>query len=257
MSAESNSPYLSTDDLVQTGKSGYLTNLEALEYLKEKRDFWYDFSILSMAATSVAVLFSLGLASGVAAAALKTLATVASFDRLILIIELLLEAFKNEITIIPKVKTDAGKIELFVKTNDGRLFAFESRSKGTSQIKWRQEHQDFLILSSQKNGKTRTQKWAELSTIGANLNTSVLALKKQKNEIVGKTNTQLRKPVTRAIILTGKTEIDPNNDEALFADFGKLKKEDRKLLRVAAENTVFLLNQDDLVNFLLPKDKNL
>lgn len=255
MSAESNLPGLSTDDLVQTGKSGYLVNHEALEYLKEKRDVWYNLSKVWIAITSITAILSLGFASGGAAAALKCLAIATSFDRLILIVEMLLEVFKDEITIIPKVKTDAGKIELFVKTNDGRLFAFESRSKGTSQIKWRQDRQDFLISSSQKNGKLRTQKWAELASIGKNLNTSVLALKKQKNEIVGKTNTQLRKPVTRAIILTGKTEIDPNNDDELFIDFGQLKKDDKKLLRVTTENTVFLLNQDDLVNFLMPPDK--
>lgn len=256
MSTELNLPELSIDNLIQTGESGYLVNLEALQYLEEKRDFWYNFSMFWIAITSITAILSLGFASGGAAAALKALAIATSFDRLILIVELLLEAFKDEITIIPKVKTDAGKIELFVKTKDGRLFAFESRSKGTSQIKWRQEQQDFLISSRQKNGKTRTQKWAELSTIGANLNESVLALKKQKNQIVGTTNTQLKKPVIKAIIFTGKTEISQNNDDELFVDFGKIKKRDKKLLRVAAEYTIFLLNQDDLVNFLLPQDKN-
>jgi hypothetical protein len=256
MNTESNLSGLSIDDLIQTGKSGYLSNYEALEYLKEKRDFWYNLSKIWIAITSITAILSLGFASGGAAAALKCLAIAISFDRLTLIIEPLLEAFKNEITIIPKVKTESGKIELFVKTNDGRLFAFESRSKGTSQIKWRQEQQDFFISSRQKNGKTRTQKWSELSTIGANLNESVLALKRQKNQIVGTTNTQLKKPVIKAIIFTGKTEISQNNDDELFVDFGRIKKDDKKLLRVAAEYTIFLLNQDDLVNFLLPQDKN-
>jgi hypothetical protein len=250
MSTEVNLPKLSINDLYQTGKSGYFINYEALEYLIEKRDFWYNFSRIAMATTAVTAILSLGFASGGAAAALKALSIATSFDRLISVVKMLLEAFDDEITIIPKVKTDAGKIELFVKTSDGRLFAFESRSKGTSQVRWREDRQDFFISSNQK-----THKWSELANISKNLNKSVLALKKQKNEIVGKTNTQLRKPVTRAIILTGKTKIDPSNDEELFLDFGKLKKDDKKLLRVTTENTVFLLNQDDLVDFLMPPDK--
>lgn len=248
-------PELSANDFYQTGKSGYLQNDEALEYLKEKRDFWYNLSKIWIAITSVTAILSLGFASGGAASALKCLMIATSLDRSILIVEMLLEAFKEKITIIPKIKTDVGKIELFVKTNDGRLFAFESRSKGTSRIKWRQDRQDFFVSSIQKNGKHRTQKWAELASISKNLNASVLALKKQKSEIIGTNNTQLRKPVTRAIIFTGRTEIDPNNDGELFLDFGKLRKNDKKLLRVTTDNTVFLLNQDDLVDFLMPPDE--
>ena len=245
---------LSIDDLYQTGKSGYLQNGEALEYLKGKRDFWYNFSRVAMSLTGITGFFTLGLACGGVAISLKALAIAVSLDRLISIIEMLLESFKDEITIIPKVQSGAGKIELFVKTIDGRLFAFESRSKGISRVKWREDRQAFYISSRQKNGKARTHQWAELSSIAKNLNQSVLNLKKEKNEIMGTSNRQLSKPVTRAIIFTGKTEIDPNNDLELFMDFGKHKKDDKKVLRVATENMIFLVNQDDLVDLLMLPD---
>ncbi len=247
---ELNLPELSINDFYQTGESGYLQNLEALEYLRNKRELWYKLSQLATIAATTTAIFSLGFASGGAAAALKAMIIATSFDRLISICELLLETFKDGITIIPRVQTNVGEIELFIRTIDGRLFAFESRSKGTSKVKWRQDRQDFFISSNRK-----THKWGELASIGKNLNEAVVSLKKQKNEIVGKTNTQLRKPVIKAIILTGKTQIDPNNDSELFADFGKIKKDDSKLLRVATQNTIYLLNQNDLVNFLLPPDK--
>ena len=257
MNIEPSLPKLSIDDLIQIGESGYLQNGEALEYLEEKRDFWYNLSMFWIAITSITAILSLGFASGGAAAAMKALSIATSFDRLIVIVKLLLDAFKDEITIIPKVKTDAGKIELFVKTKDGRLFAFESRSSGTSQIKWREDRQDFFINSRTSKGKPRSKKWGELNSVSASLNQAVLALKRDKNEIMGKTNTEKKRPVIKAIILTGKTGVDPKNDATLFVDFGKLKKEDCKVLRVATDTVILLVNQEDLVDFLMPREKNL
>lgn len=257
MNIEPSLPKLSIENLVQTGESGYFINDGALEYLKEKRDFWYNLSKVWIAITSITAILSLGFASGGAAAALKCLAIATSFDRLILIVEMLLEAFKDKITIIPKVQTAAGKIELFVRTDDGRLFAFESRSSGTSQIEWREDRQDFFINSRTSKGKSRSKRWSELNSVGASLNQAVLALKKEKNEIVGKTSKEQKRPVIKAIILAGKTEIDLNNDSALFVDFGKLKKEDSKVLRVATDSVILLVNQQNLVEFLMPRDKNL
>lgn len=255
MDIESNLPELSINDLFQTGESDYLVNHEALEYLKEKQEFWSNMSKITGASAAVTAFFNPPLATGGAAASLKALGIAVSFERLALIVEMLLRDYPGEITIIPKIKTDAGEIELLVRTNDGMFFAFESRSKGTSKIKWREERQDFFINSRTKKGNIRTQKWGELSSVATRLNQAVLALRRQKNEIVGKTKTEQKRAVIKAIVLTGKTEIDPKNDSELFVDFGKLKKEDGKVLRVATENVIFLVNQQNLVDFLMPRDK--
>jgi hypothetical protein len=257
MDVESNLLELSINDLYQTDESGYLQNYEALKYLRNKRELWYRLSRFATIATAATAIFSLGFASGGAAAALKALIIATSFDRLISISEMLLEVFKDEITITPKVKTNAGEIELFIKMGDGRLFAFESRSSGTSQIKWREDRQDFFINSRTSKGKPRSKKWAELNNVGTNLNRAVLGLKEGKNEIMGRTKTEQKRPVIKAIILTGKTEIDPNNDSELFVDFGKLKKKDGKVLRVATDRVILLVNQQNLVDFLMPREKNL
>jgi hypothetical protein len=215
MGIESDFLGLSIDNLVQTGESGYLKNYAALEYLKEKRDFWYNLSKLAGAGAAGAIVINPGVAMGGAIVSLKGLGIAVSFDRLILIVEMLLEAFGDRITIIPKVQTDEGKIELLVRTDDGMFFAFESRSKGTSRIKWREERQDFFIYNRTSKGNTRAQKWGELRDVSKNLNRSVLAFKRQKNEIIGRTKTEQKKPVTKAIIFTGKTEIDPNKCSSL------------------------------------------
>lgn len=257
MSTELNLPELSINDLYQTGESGYLQNCEALEYLRNKREFWNNISKLIGVGGAGAAFFNPTLAIGGAAASLKALGIAVSFERLVLIVEMILKDYPGEITITPKVKTDAGEIELLVRTSDGMFFAFESRSKGTAKIKWREDRQYFFIGSHTNKGKIRTQKWSELSSVVTRLNQAVLTLRRQKNEIVGKTKTEQKRPVIKAVILTGKTQIDPNNDLELFVDFGKLKKENRKVLRVATESVIFLVNQQNLVDFLMPREKNL
>ncbi|WP_373539675.1 hypothetical protein [Chamaesiphon sp.] len=248
---------LSADDLYQNAESKCLQNSKGLEYLKNKQELWSNISKLIGVGGAGAAFFNPPLAIGGAAASLKALGITVSFERLALIVEMLLRDYPGEITITPKVKTDAGEIELLVRTSDGMFFAFESRSKGTSRIKWREDRQNFFINSRTKKGKPRSQKWGELISVGTRLNQAVLTLKKQKNEIIGKNKAEQKRPVIKAIILTGKTEIDPNNDPAMFVDFGKLKKKEGKVLRVATENVIFLVNQQNLVDFLMPRDKNL
>jgi hypothetical protein len=247
---------LSLDDLYQTGKSGYLKNYEALEYLRERQEFWSNISkLIGVGAGAGAAFFNPSLAIGGAALSLTALGVATSFERLAAIVEMLLRDYPDEITIIPKIKTSQGEIELLIRTSAGMLFAFESRSKGIARIKWREDRQHFFIHSRTKKGKLRSQKWGELSSVATKLNQAVLALKRDKHELIGKTKSEQKRPAIKAIILTGKTEIDPNNAESLFVDVGQLRKIDKKVIRVATENVIFLVNQQDLVNFLMPPDK--
>ncbi len=249
---------LSISDIEQTRESGYLQNDEALKYLKEKQDFWKNLAKISAGVASGGAVISnpiVGL--GGAIGSLKAIDESLTIDRLVSITEMLLNTFRDEgIVLTPRVKTNEGMIDLFVKTSDGRNFAFLLRSKGTARVKWREDRQDFCIYSQQKNGRTRIEKWSELVRVGRQLNQATLLLKKEKDPIKGQNGGELRKPVTKAIVLTGKTIVDPNNDPALFLDFGLLKQESKAVIRVLIGTAIHLVSHENLVNFLRQPESN-
>jgi hypothetical protein len=233
------------DSLLQTGKSntenGYLQNEEALEYFKKKQSDWT--SILKATAGTTAV----GLLGIPIVALLGSIATLISLqlsmtiDRIVSVMEILLSEFKNEgITITPKVKTNDGTIDLFVRTADGRYFAFLLRSNGESKIKWREDRQGLFAI---KKGGTR--EWSEGNSFGKRMDSSVLSLKEQKNPLLGSSNTERKKYTVKAIILTGATRIDPGNDPALLVDFGRTKA-----LRVQTEATFYVVDKISVADFL-------
>ena len=96
--------------LVQTGKNntenGYLQNEEALEYFKKKQ---FDWNSILTATSSTAALGLLGMpvfALVGSIGALLSFELAISVDRIVSVMEPLLEEFKEEgITITPRVKT--------------------------------------------------------------------------------------------------------------------------------------------------------
>lgn len=233
------------DSLLQTGKSntenGYLQNEEALKYFKKKQSDWT--SILAATAGASAVGF-LGMPIVALVGAIGTLLSLElsiSVDRIVSVMELLLEEFKDEgITITPRVKTNNGVTDLFVRTADGRYFAFLLRSNGDSKVKWREDRQGFFVVK-----KGGTSKWSEVYSLGERLNSATLYLKEQKNPLLGSSNTERKKNIVKAIVLTSKTRIDPNNDPALLVDFGRTKA-----LRVKTEATFYLVDKASVADFL-------
>lgn len=241
----------SLESLVQTGESGYLQNYDALKYLKEKQTQWSNVLKVSGGVTAGGLISSnpglalVGAVGGLIATELST-----PVDRLVTVTEMLLTAFGKEgITVTPRVKTDLGIIDLLVKMPDRRTFAFTLRSKGDSWVKWREDRQNFFAVTRRRGG-TRITKWSDLIKLGQNLNEMTLVLKKQKNPLLGVSNTERNKIVTKAIVLTSKTRVDPNNDPALFVNFGRAK-----VLRVHVESFIHILNLEDLANFLRDPEK--
>ena len=233
------------DSLLQTGKSntenGYLQNEAALEYFKKKQSDWT--SILKATASTTAVGFT-GMPIIALIGAIGTLISLelsVSVDRIVSVLELLLDEFKNEgITITPRVKTNSGVTDLFVRTADGRYFAFLLRSNGDSKVKWREDRQGFFVVK-----KGGTSKWSEVYSLGERLNSATLYLKEQKNPLLGSSNTERKKNIVKAIVLTSQTRIDPNNDPALLVDFGRTKA-----LRVKTEATFYLVDKASVADFL-------
>jgi hypothetical protein len=227
--------------IFQASSNKYLQNYEALEDLKIKQSKLYD---MLMIATGVSALgFSWNLLLVMAGATGTLLATELStpIDRIISIMEMLLEEFKEEgITITPRVKTEKELIDLLIRTADGRYFAFMLRSNGDSKVKWREDRQGFFAVK-----KGGTAKWSEIYSLGERLNVGILYLKKQKSPLMGTSNTERSKNVVKGIILTAKTRIDPNNDPALLVDFGRTKA-----LRVKTEAIFYLVDKANVADFI-------
>jgi hypothetical protein len=241
----------SLESLVQTGESGYLHNDDALKYLKEKQTQWSNVLKVSGGVTAGGLISSnpgvalVGAVGGLIATELST-----PVDRLVTVTEMLLNAFgKQGIIITPRVKTDEGNIDLFVRMSDGRYFAFMLRAKGDSLVKWREDRQEFFATTRVRGG-TRITKWSELTKLSQKLNKATLLLKKQKNPLKGLNNAERNKIVIKAIVLTSKTKVDPKNDPSLFVTFGQAT-----VLRVQSETPVFVLDYSEIINFLQKPEK--
>jgi hypothetical protein len=232
-------------------KDEYLQNGEALERLKEEQAILLKTCGISLALSLVGLVISppvlLGLS--VLLSANVSLEYFTRVARLYETMKVLLEHFGDEgIKITPRVKTEEGIIDLFVKLPDKRAFALMLRSNGDSQVKWREDRQDFFVSQSKK-GKKAIRKWSEVVGEGQKADRVIMTLKRQKNQILGTSTNERNKPVVKAIVLTGKTRIDANNDPALFVDFGRAR-----VLRVHAGVVTYVLSNDDLINFLTPSE---
>ena len=233
------------DSLLQTGESttenGYLQNEEALKYFKKKQSDWN--SILVATAGAIALGF-LGMPVVAVLASIGTLLSIdlsVPVDRIISVMEMLLDAFKEEgITITPRVKTTNGTIDLLIRTNDGRYFVVLLRSNGDSRVKWREDRQQFYTV-----GKGRNSKWSKLELLGDELNRMMLSLKEEKNPLVAISNSERKKAFTKAIVLTSKTRLDPNNDPERLVAFGRTIA-----LRMMGKSTYYLVDRANLADFL-------
>ena len=233
------------DSLLQTGKNntenGYLQNEEALAFFRKKQSDWN--SIL-MATSSTAGLGFLGMplvALFGAIGALFSIKLSVPIDRIVSVMEMLLDEFKEEgITITPRVKTNNGTIDLLIRTNDGRYFVFLLRSNGNSRVKWREDRQQFYTV-----GKGRNSKWSRLELLGDELNRMMLSLKEEKNPLVAISNSERKKAFTKAIVLTSKTRLDSNNDPERLVAFGRTIA-----LRMMGKSTYYLVDRANLGDFL-------
>lgn len=236
------------ESLFQTGEKTYLQNQAALDYLK-KEQARYNAVIAGSGTVLVAgaaTVPPVALAGG--AVGLTAIELSKPVDRLISVVEELLKI--NGIIVTPRVKTEEGTIDLLVKMPDRRCFAFALRSKQNSRVKWRAQEQDFFAVTPRKGRAARVKKWSELIESGQDLNKMTLALKKQKSYLLGESRTERHYPITKAIILTSTTKIDPNNDLDLFVDFGETKA-----LRVQAGSYMYILEQQEIIKFLAPVQK--
>jgi hypothetical protein len=227
---------------IQDGSTKYLQNYEALEYFKTKQSQLNNISTIAaaLAAVGLGTMPFLTLAGATGAYAANELSI--PVDRLVSVMEILLEEFKNEeIIITPRIKTEEGIIDLFVKTPDRRSFGLMLRSNGDTKVKWREDRQDFIVKRNNKS----ISKWSELDPVAYKLNSMMKTLRDKESPLLGNSRTERKKALTKAIVLTGKTIIDPNNDPALLVDFGRTTA-----LRVNSTSTYYLVNRENIADFL-------
>jgi hypothetical protein len=236
------------ESLSQTGEKPYLQNWESLDSL-EREQTCYNAGIIGAGTAMFAGAATVppGLAGG--SVALATIELSRPVDRLVSVIRQLIEKVEG-ITVTPRVKTNEGTIDLLVKMPDRRCFAFALRSKGESRIKWREEEQEFFAVTPRKGKTARVQKYADLVKSGQALNRATLSLKKEKNYLLGESRTERNAPITKAIVLTSKTTVDPSNDPGLFVDFGLTN-----VLRVYAGANIHVLEQSKMIDFLASAKK--
>ena len=222
-------------------ENGYLQNDRALQYLKKKQSDWNKIlmgligaSTLGMPGMPLIALFG-GLGTAL------SIELSIPIDQVIKIMEMLLNEFKDEgITITPRIQTKEGLIDLIIKTADGRYFAFMLRSNGESKVRWREDRQEFFAV--RKRGRP---KWSGLKLLGDRLNDMVLSLKEDENHLVGESKKQRKKGLIKAIVLVGKTTVDPNNDPQHLVTFGCTTA-----LKVCGKVTYFLVDLANLANFI-------
>ncbi len=232
--------------LTQTGLDGCSQNEEALECFKKVQA---ELNNILICTSSIAGIGFTGMPwftlFGATGAYIATELSI-PIDRLVSVMEMLLEEFNKEgITITPRVKTDKGIIDLFVKTSDRRRFAFIFRSNGDSKVIWNETRQEFFT-----NRKGGVSKWSKLKLLGEELNDGVICLRDEKNPLMGDTNTERKKAFTKAIVLTGKTRLAPNNDLDRMVNFGRTTA-----LRIQTKSTFYLVERENLANFLRRPEK--
>jgi hypothetical protein len=242
---------LSTDYLSLENEKKYLQNYEALAELKKKQSIYNKVIMVATGANAV------GLSVGnpivvLASSALSLISSELSTptDRLVRVMETLLEHFGNDgITLTPDVRTETGKIELFVKLPDRRNFALMLRSNGDCLIKWRIDRGDFVSRVRSKN-KTKNQVYGGILPAISNLNAMTVSLKQEKSYLIGLSSKERTQAIIKVLVLTSKTRVDPNNDPSLFVDFGNTKA-----LRVNPGCSIYVVDLENLTNFFEVAEK--
>lgn len=169
-------------------------------------------------------------------------------NRLYSTTKMLLDTFGDDgIKITLRVEVSNGVIDLFVRTNDKRNFGLLLRSNGTSSVRWREDKQEFFIYRTGKASK----KWTSLSTDAQKLK-STMEFKQSKSLLLGTSRADRDRAIVKTIVLCGNTKLYPGHADDL-ANFGRTKA---LPLKIDGQNTVLLVEQQNLIDFVLLPEKN-
>lgn len=223
----------------------HLQNFEALRMLKEEQKICLEAStvgaILTVGTSAVLPLPFGTISIPIYALTKFCLDRVAKIDTICMVMEMLLEHFGDEgIKITPRVNTDTAIIDLFLKMPDKRSIALMLRSNGECLVRWREDRKQFVATRKGKGARA----WSSPTNAIEQLK-SVAYLSKQKSPILGATNTERKKFITKAIVLLGGTQFDCNSTPELLTDFGRAK-----VLTICDNSLTHLVQKDHLIDFL-------
>jgi hypothetical protein len=224
----------------------HLQNHAALKMLQDERMTFIEASGVGATltvGTSAVIPLPFGLISIPIYALTKfCLDRVAKISSICMVMEMLLEHFGDEgIKIVPRVATDNAIIDLFIKMPDKRPFVLMLRSNGESVVRWIEDKQDFY--ATRKGGGAR--QWDSPNRAIDHLK-SITYLNKQKSPLLGATNSERGKFITKAIVLLGGTRLDRNSSPDLWSTFGQTTA-----LKTYVNGLTYLVEKDNLINFLL------
>jgi hypothetical protein len=238
----------------QTGEDGYLQNYAALEQLEKERNMLTNIAAVGGAIVALPALVSVPVLGSLVAipgfgVTLLSGEYLARVSRLCITMTMLLDYFGAEgITITPRVKTDFGAIDLFIRMPDKRKFAIMLRSNGESFIRWREERQGFFAY---RKGKSSFKEWYPGRHILDNFSLQTNWLIKSQSPLLGVSSTERKKPLVRALVLTGKTKLDrPHLEPSAKQEFGQTR-----VVKINGKSTMYFLESEDLIKFLLPKSE--
>ena len=238
--------------ILQVASNKYLQNHDALKDLKKKQSKLDNISRMNEGISALGCELDQSLVVPAATGMISPIKLSTPIERMIFIMEMLLEEFKDEgITITPRVKTPEGMIDLLIKTDDARYFGLMLRSNGDSRVFWSKDRQLFY---TRRTGKTKGKsKWSGIELLGARLNSMMLSLKAEKNSLLGSSKSDFKKGFVKVIVLTGQTRLDPANDPTLKVNFGRATA-----LKLTEMSTYYVVDHTDLGNFLKkPPEKNI
>ena len=235
-----------------TGKKDeYLQNKEAVERLKQESDLLAKIILGGTVASSMLGLFSvINPALSLGGVALSGILTQSDYlwrvRRLYLVAKTILEEFGDEnVTIVPRVKTNSAIIDLFVRMPDRRIFALMVRSSEDASIKWNENLQDFFVTKKGKNPK----RYNHLTKTIEQLNT-LLDLRKDRHPLMGNSYSERNAPIIKAIVLAQGAKIAATNAPEQWIEFGRAR-----VLKVRTTSLVYVVEYDDLIKFMLLPEK--
>lgn len=169
-------------------------------------------------------------------------------QRLRSITAMLLDKFNDEIEITLRVKINTSLIDLLIRMPDKRPFALLLRSNGDSAVRWREDKQQFFVY---KVGKTAS-KWNAMTRTAENLK-STFYLKDLKSPLLGTSRTDRNRTIVKAVVLCNKTTIYRDHAPEYWVNFGRTQN--RKVLKVYKDLLFYVVEQENLINFLLSPEK--
>ncbi len=234
--------------LISNPEGDFIQNEEILERLDLKinrlKKICYLAGVASVASLA-SPLYPL-LVSGSGTITYYTAESLARVERLYLITSMLLERFGSQgITITAGVKTNNYLIDLFVKMPDKRPFALLLRNYANGAVRWREDKQDFFVY---KKGK-KARSWDAMTRTTEKLK-SILDLKDLKSPLLGTSRTDRNRTIIKAVVLCGKTTVYPGHAAEFMTKIGQAE-----VLAVYKESLVYVVEQEKLIDFLLPPQK--